>query len=162
MGVKEAVDAGLIKLVGLSNCSVMDIQAALAVFPLGVLASVQNSYPFYDLEQRAKQQPVLAFCQDNDIAFLPYGVLGGGAKRGKYGAEKLREVDVTLRFPVLNAVAAEKGTSPEAVTLSWMLHRWPHLVHIVGARSANNLANSLSAFSMTLSLEQVAAIEADT
>merc|ERR1712232_961128 len=97
--------------------------AALEVLPPGVLASVQNKYPFHDLAERASQQPVLEFCQAKGIAYLPYGVLGGGAKRGKYGVERLKEVDVTARFPVLNALAAEKGTTAEAVILAWMLHR---------------------------------------
>ena len=88
-------------------------------------------------------------------------MLGSGAKRGKYGAKKFEQVNVTNRFPVLNMVATEKATTAEALILAWMLHRWQCLVHIIGARSAGNLENSLSATRISLTAEQVAAIEAD-
>ena len=45
--VREAVEEGLIKHVGLSNCTLEDIQAATAALPEGCLATVQNKYHLY-------------------------------------------------------------------------------------------------------------------
>mmetsp|Transcript_38016 Transcript_38016/g.104559 ORF Transcript_38016/g.104559 Transcript_38016/m.104559 type:complete len:312 (-) Transcript_38016:174-1109(-) len=157
----EAVAAGDVKHIGLSNCTCEQVEAALKVLPPGVLAFVQNPYPFHDLEARAAQHPVIELCHANGIAFLPWGVLGGGKRRGKYGPDVRKDVELSGRFPILNSVAKEKGTTPEAVILAWMLHRWPNLVHIVGARSARSLDSSLSAAAIDLTAEQVEAIEAD-
>ena len=71
--VMEAVDAGMIEHVGLSNCTLGQLVEAAALLPPNVLASVQNKYPFHDLQQRAQQQPVLEYCEQNGLAYLPWG-----------------------------------------------------------------------------------------
>ena len=73
--VMEAVAAGMIEHVGLSNCTLEQLVEAAALLPPNVLASVQNKYPFHDLKQRAQQQPVLEYCEQNGLAYLPWGDL---------------------------------------------------------------------------------------
>lgn len=81
--VAEAVASGVILHVGLSNCTVADIEAAAASLPAGCLVSVQNKYGLND--RSAERDGVLDYCEEHGLAFIPYGTFGGSARRGKYG-----------------------------------------------------------------------------
>ena len=98
-------------------------------------------------EQREAERPILEYCQANNLAYLPYGVLGGSKRRGKYGDEAVQAVSVRTAggFPALNRLAADKGVSPESMVLAWMLGRWSCLVHIIGAGSAVSSPSSTKA-----------------
>lgn len=186
--VAEACAAGLIKHVGLSNATVEDLEEALAFLPPGTLASVQNKYQpaaclaldrlnfgsrlsaeaaivrcrYNMFEQFESERPVLQWCVEHGIAYLPYGVLGGSKRRGKYGEEAQQKEAASLQScENLGRIAQRKGVSAESLLLAWMLARWSCLVHIVGARTLKNLADSLSASRISLSRREIAAIESD-
>jgi len=138
--------SGAVARVGLCNCSATHVEIALAE---GLrVASVQNRYSLWD---RAAEAPrslssrfvkgnksgVLRLCEERGIAFLAYGALGGvGARDGRLSLEG--------DFPALARLARAKGATAHALVLAWMRHKWPAcLVHIVGARTAEHVRDSL-------------------
>ncbi len=58
------------------------------------------------------------------------------------------------------AVARELGASPAATAIAWLLHQPSVTSPILGARTANQLRETLAADSLTLSTEQLAALDA--
>ena len=64
-------------------------------------------------------------------------------------------------FPQLNRIAAEKGCSPEALTLAYMQAKWPCVQHITSARRLAHLKDTLNSSSIAVSAEEIAAIDQD-
>ena len=69
--LKDAVDAGKVAAVGLSEVSVEDIEAAREIVPV---ATVQN---LHNLTYR-KSQDVLEYCEREGIGFLPWFPIASG------------------------------------------------------------------------------------
>jgi aryl-alcohol dehydrogenase-like predicted oxidoreductase len=67
----ELQDQGKVRLIGVSNVSVEELARARAV---GEIVSVQNRYSLGD----RRSEDVLAVCEQNGIAFLPYFPLAAG------------------------------------------------------------------------------------
>lgn len=144
--VLEAVQAGLISHVGLSNATVDQIERANKILPI---VCVENRYSLWD----RSGEEVLQYCKEHSITYFPYGVLGGSAARR--GEKKIGE-----SFPGLASLAEGKGVSVEALVLAWLSHRWPNIVVLVGSRQIANVEDSLSAAQVQLSAEELSAIEA--
>lgn len=121
---------GLIRHVGLSEVSVEEIQAAQKFFKV---ASVQN---LYNLVMR-KSEDVLDFCEQNNIAFIPWFPLAAGnlAKEGT----------------VLDDVSKRLGATPSQVALAWVLKRSPVMLPIPGTGSVKHLEENTAAAAIVLS-----------
>jgi pyridoxine 4-dehydrogenase len=139
--LKEAVDAGKVRFVGLSEVGVEEIEAAREVVPV---ATVQN---LYNLTSR-QHEDVVAFCEANDIGFIPWFPLAAGtlAKPGE----------------VLAEAAEAHGASPGQVALAWLLRRSPAMLPIPGTGSVEHLEENVAAGALELTDEQFAAIDAAT
>ena len=77
--IKSLIDAKVIRHAGLSEVSVEEIEAAARVFPV---ATVQNKY---NLGDRASE-PVLDYCEQQGIGFIPWFPLAAGALSQPGGA----------------------------------------------------------------------------
>jgi aryl-alcohol dehydrogenase-like predicted oxidoreductase len=137
-------EQGKIAHVGLSNVSVDEIELASAIVPI---VSVQNRCNPYDV--RAWNTGVIAHCEANNIAFLPYSPVGGSRGKGRLGK------DATLV-----AVAAELEATPYEVALAWLLARSPVIIPIPGASKVKNARSSASAMGLALTETQVATLDA--
>ena len=137
-------DEGKIEHVGLSNVSVAEIEAAQAIVPI---VSVQNRCNPFD--RRAWTDGVLAKCESDGIAFLPYSPVGGGGGKHRVGS------DATLV-----SVGEAHGASPYEVALAWLLQKSPAMFPIPGASKIASALSSAKAAEVTLSDAEVARIDA--
>jgi aryl-alcohol dehydrogenase-like predicted oxidoreductase len=135
--LKEAVDAGKVRLVGLSEVSVEEIEAARAIVPI---ASVQN---LYNVANR-QSEDVLDHCEANGIGFIPWFPLASG---------KLAEPG----GPLASAAEAH-GVSPGAVALAWLLHRSPAMLPIPGTGKVAHLEENQAAAGLELEPAELDAI----
>ena len=135
--LKEAVDAGKVRHVGLSEVSVEEIEAARAVVPI---ATVQN---LYNLANR-QSEDVLDHCEAHGIGFIPWFPLDAG-KLARDGG------------PVAKA-AANHGVGPGAVALAWLLQRSPVMLPIPGTSRVAHLEENMAAAGLQLEPDEVAAI----
>ena len=127
--LKEAVDEGKVRHVGLSEVSVEEVEAARAVVPI---ATVQN---LYNLGNR-QSEDVLEHCEAHGIGFIPWFPLDAG---------KLAEPG----GPV--AEAAEKlGVTAGAVALAWLLQRSPVMLPIPGTSRVAHLEENMAAAGLEL------------
>src|SRR5215208_346354 len=102
---KELQDEGKVRWIGLSNCTVEQLEEALGV---AEIVSVQNQLSLGFTSPLAKGE--VDACSERGIAFLPWSPLGGIGKSDSPG-----RVD-----PVREAAEAH-GVSSQQVALAWLL-----------------------------------------
>lgn len=143
---KEAVEAGLIRFVGVSNFSVEQIKRARDIVDI---VSVQNQYnPWY---RQPEADGVLEYCETEGLTFFPWSPLGGSRRVGS-----LEDI------PVIAQVAQEKGISVYQVVLAWLQAKSPCIVPIPGASKTSSIENSVGAVEVNLSPTEVERIDKGT
>jgi len=141
--VKQAVESGLIRFVGVSNFSVDQIKRAYDVVPV---VSVQNQYnPWY---RQPESDGVLKYCEGEGLTFLPWSPLGGSRR-----FKRLEE------FKSIAALAQAKATSVYCIVLAWLRAKSPCIVPIPGASKPDSIADSVKAVEIQLSPEEVQQID---
>ena len=126
--LKQAQQEGKIKHIGLSEVDVEDIKKAQEFFDV---VSVQN---MYSVDNR-KWEGVLEYCENNNIAFIPWFPLNAGNVAAQ---EKLQ------------AVAQKHGATVHQVALSWLLNHSPNILLIPGTSSVEHLEENMKAASVVL------------
>jgi aryl-alcohol dehydrogenase-like predicted oxidoreductase len=144
--LKELLDAGKIRMAGISNASIEQIDIAIRVLGEGNLASVQNQFsPAF-----RSSEPELRYAAELGVAFLPWSPLGGIGRAGRLGA----------RHAAFQEVADAHGVSPQQVTLAWMLAQAPVVIPIPGASRPESIIDSAQAADLTLSPAELARLDA--
>jgi aryl-alcohol dehydrogenase-like predicted oxidoreductase len=144
--LKELHDAGKVRLTGISNASIEQIDLAREILGDGNLASVQNQFsPAFRASERE-----LAHCAGLGIAFLPWSPLGGIRRAGELGS----------RHAAFQEVADARGLSAHQVTLAWMLAKAPVVIPIPGASRPESILDSVKAVDLELTSDELARLDA--
>ncbi len=143
--LKELLDAGKIRMAGISNADVQQIRQAQEILG-GRLVSVQNQFSPAFRSSEAE----LRLCDELGIAFLPWSPLGGISRAAELGD----------KFAEFARIARIHGVSPQRLTLAWMLAKSPVVIPIPGASRPESIIDSAQAPELTLSDEEVAALDA--
>ncbi len=144
---KELLEAGKVRMVGISNATVQQIDLAQSVLGPGNLVSVQNQFsPAY-----RSSEDELAYCAQLGIAFLPWSPFGGIGK-----ADVLRR-----NHPAFGRVAADHDVSVHEVVLAWMLAKDEHVIPIPGASRPSSARDCAAAADVKLSEDEVRLLDAD-
>lgn len=136
--IAEMQREGLIRHVGLSEVSVDEIKAAQRHFKV---ATVQN---LYNLANR-QSEAVLAFCEKNQIGFIPWFPLAAGS--------------LARPGSPLGDVAKKLDASPSQVALAWTLRKSPVMLPIPGTSQVKHLDENTAASGLRLSDADFAAID---
>jgi len=137
-------DEGKVRWIGLSNVSVAQIREAQALTPI---TTVQNRLnPFF---RESLSGGVVGYCAEQGIGFLAYSPTGGGRLNRKLPGH-----------PVLASIAGRTGHSAHAITLAWVLAQSPTVIVIPSARTVEHALDSVGAGDLTLSPDDLAAIDA--
>ena len=129
--VVEAVKAGKIKYVGLSEVGIEEVERAEKVVPI---VSVQN---LYNLGER-KWEALVDYTAKRKMAFIPWFPLASGP-------DKLADK--------LSAIATKHGATNAQVAIAWLLKRSENILLIPGTKSIGHLHENLKAGEITLSEE---------
>lgn len=144
-GLAELLDAGLIRLAGISNADSDQIRLAHHMLG-GRLAAVQN-----ELSPRFRSSlPEVGVCAELGVAFLPWSPLGGMASAAGLGSA----------HDAFGAVATERGVSPQQVALAWLLAQGEHVVPIPGSSRPGTITDSAAAVDLELSAAELARLDA--
>lgn len=144
--VKEAVDEGLIRFVGVSNFAVDQLKRARQVVEI---VSVQNQLnPWH---RYSESDGVIEYCEDEGLTFLAWSPLGGSRRVGN-----LENIEA------IATLAKEKGVSVYLIVLAWLLAKSPCIVPIPGASKVSSIEDSVRAIQVKLSEEEVARIDKAT
>ncbi len=143
--IKEIADSGKVAMVGLSNADPDHIRRAHTV--LGdALVSVQNQFnPAF-----RSSAPEIEVCRELGLAFLAWSPLGGLAD-----AKQLE-----TKHPAFAEVAQARGVSPQQVALAWELAQAPIVIPIPGAKRPQSVSDSAAAADLTLTDDELAALNA--
>ena len=143
--LKDLLDEGKIRLAGISNATVEQIDIARQVLGGANLASVQNQFsPAF-----RSSEDELRYCAELGIAFLPWSPLGGIARADQLGS----------RHGAFQRVADAHGVSPQQVTLAWMLAKAPVVVPIPGASRPASITDSAQAADLALTPVEFKALD---
>lgn len=144
--VRQAVEVGQIRHVGVSNFSVAQIQEAQEIVEI---VSVQNQYNPWN--RQPEQDGVLDYCEQAGLTFFPWSPLGGSR----------RIKDLPTLKPIAQ-LAESKGTSVYCLVLAWLRAKSPCIVPIPGASKVASITDSVKAADLQLSAAEVEQIDQAT
>lgn len=162
----ELVKQGYVRQIGLSEVGVDTIRRAQAVHPI---ADLQIEYSPIS---RSAEDRIFPTLHQLGISATLYGVMSRGLLTGsKLGAKDNRRH--MPRFSTTNhdanatvgqrfaALAASWGMTPGQLAIAYVRAKEPTFRPLIGARTLEQLTDSLGALSKSLSAEQIATLERD-
>lgn len=167
--VADLIAAGKVRWFGMSEAQPEDIRRAHAVQPVAALQSE------YSLWSRNIEAEVLPTIRELGIGLVPYSPLGRGFLTGTVQPGTLPADDFRANMPrfqteagqanlrlveALAKLAEEKACTPAQLALAWVLHQGKDVVPIPGTRRIERLEENVSALSIVLDAQELAAIEA--
>ncbi|WP_078954849.1 MULTISPECIES: aldo/keto reductase [unclassified Streptomyces] len=167
--IAEAVQAGHVRHIGLSEVGADTMRRAAAVAPISDLQIE------YSLISRGIEEEILPTARELGIGVTAYGVLSRGLISGHFTRDRAlapgdfrgmsprfqgENLDRNLDLvDALRKVADDKGVSVAQTAIAWALSRGEDIVPLVGARRRDRLTEALGAMDVTLGPADLAAIE---
>jgi aryl-alcohol dehydrogenase-like predicted oxidoreductase len=168
--MRELVEAGKVRYLGLSEAGSETIRRAHAVHPISALQSE------YSLFTREVEDEILPTIRELGVGFVSYSPLGRGFLTGRWKSlEDMPENDTrSARFPRfarenfeknlqladrVREVADEKGVTPGQLALAWLLHQGEDIVPIPGTKRREYLEENVGAADVVLTQEDLRRIE---
>ncbi|MEP7121089.1 MAG: aldo/keto reductase [Byssovorax sp.] len=171
----DAVDAGKVGAVGVSNFTATEMRAAHAALARRGIPLASNQVHYSLIHRAPEADGVLDACRELDVALLAYspleqGILGGKYPPGKppegprarlpsFAAENLAAAGEVVAL--LGSLGETRGNGPDQLALAWLLAQ-PGVVPIAGAKTAAQAERNAGALAITLDPEEIAAIDRAT
>jgi 1-deoxyxylulose-5-phosphate synthase len=168
----DVVKAGKARYIGASSMYAWQFAKAQNVAATRFV-SMQNHY---NLVYREEEREMIPQCIDQGVAVIPWSPLARGFLTGNRTRDGQRHTtransdafgdtlyNQPSDFDVVDAavsVAAARGVPAAQVALAWLLHRPGVTAPIVGATKLGHMTDALAAESLTLSPEEISALEA--
>jgi aryl-alcohol dehydrogenase-like predicted oxidoreductase len=167
--IKEMVEAGYVRHIGLSEVGADTIRRAHAVHPISDLQIE------YSLFSRGIEAEILPAVRELGIGITAYGVLSRGLLSGHWNAGSAGAADFRAHSPrfqgenldrnlalveALRAVAEAKGATVAQLAIAWVAAQDELIVPLVGARRRERLSEALDSLKVELSADDLATIEA--
>ena len=171
------VTAGKVRYLAASNYAGWQLMKALATADARGYERFAAQQVYYSLEARDAEFELVPLSVDQGLGILVWSPLAGGLLSGKYrrsGSPEsgTRQVSGTWSEPpvrdqeklydtieVLVDIAGGHGASPAQVALAWLLTRPAVTSVIIGARTDEQLQDNLGAAGLTLSADELAALD---
>jgi aryl-alcohol dehydrogenase-like predicted oxidoreductase len=165
--VAEMIQAGYVRYLGLSEVGADTIRRAHAVYPVSELQIE------YSLMSRGIERSILPAVRELGISITAYGILSRGLLSS--GTAQLAANDPRARFPrfrgenharnlellaALETIAASKGVTAAQLAIAWVASRGDDIIPLIGTKRRDRLDEALRALDLTLSTDELAAIEA--
>jgi aryl-alcohol dehydrogenase-like predicted oxidoreductase len=164
--IAEMVAAGYVRYIGLSEMGADTIRRAHAVHPIAALQIE------YSLMSRGIEAKILPTVRELGIAVTAYGILSRGLLSS--GTARLAPGDPRARFPrfrdqnhaanlellaALEAIADTTGATAAQLAIAWVASRGTDIIPLIGTKRRDRLSEALKALDLTLSADDLAAIE---
>jgi aryl-alcohol dehydrogenase-like predicted oxidoreductase len=158
--MKELVESGKVRHLGLSEASPETIRRAHAVHPITALQTE------YSLWTRDPEDRILPTVRELGIGFVAYSPLGRGFLSGRFQSpDDFEEGDFRRNNPRFQGenfqknlelvervkeIADEKGATPGQLALAWVLAQGDDIVPIPGTTKVRNLEENAAAAEIEL------------
>ena len=169
--LKELVEAGKVRYLGISEASAATIRKAHAVHPI---TAVQSEWSLWTRDPETNG--VLEVIRELGIGFVPYSPLGRGFLTGAIKSlddldpadrrrtyPRFKEENFAKNFEIVDAVKAiaeAKSATPAQLALAWVLAQGNDIVPIPGTRSVSRLEENLAALDIELTQADLEALTA--
>jgi aryl-alcohol dehydrogenase-like predicted oxidoreductase len=165
--VAEMIQAGYVRYLGLSEMGADTIRRAHAVYPVSELQIE------YSLMSRGIERSILPAVRELGISITAYGILSRGLLSS--GTAQLAANDPRARFPrfrgenharnlellaALETIAAARDVTAAQLAIAWVASRGDDIIPLIGTKRRDRLDEALRALDLTLSTDELAAIEA--
>jgi aryl-alcohol dehydrogenase-like predicted oxidoreductase len=167
--MKELVEAGKVRHLGLSEAGPETIRRANAVHPITALQSE------YSLWTRDPEDRVLPTVRELGIGFVAYSPLGRGFLSGRFQSpDDFEEGDFRKHHPRFQGenfqknlelvervkeIADEKGVTAGQLALAWVLAQGDDIVPIPGTTKVKNLEENVAAAEIELSDDDLSRLD---
>lgn len=175
----DLVRAGKVLYIGCSNYAAYRLVESLYTSEQQRLERFVTLQAQYSLTVRDLEREHVPACLRHGLGILPWSPLAGGFLSGKYRKDQpppqgsrydaerwkrnLGQFDTPRHWRILaalDAVAAQLGTAVSAVALAWLTQKPAVTSVIFGARNIPQLQDNLKSAAITLTAEQLAALDA--
>jgi aryl-alcohol dehydrogenase-like predicted oxidoreductase len=167
--MKELVEQGKVRHLGLSEASAETIRRAHDVHPITALQTE------YSLWTRDPEEKILPTVRELGIGFVAYSPLGRGFLSGRFQRpEDIPEGDFRRNNPRFQGenfqknlelvervkeIAEEKGVKPGQLALAWVMHQGNDVVPIPGTKHRTYLEENVAAAEIELSEDDLRRID---
>ena len=167
--MKELVDQGKVRFLGLSEASPETIRRAHAVHPISALQTE------YSLWTRDPEEQILPTVRELGIGFVPYSPLGRGFLSRRFQSpDDIPEGDFRRNNPRfqgenfrrnmelvdrIEEIAGEKGVKPGQLALAWVMAQGDDIVPIPGTKRREYLEENVAAADIELSDDDLRRID---
>ena len=170
----QLVRHGHVRYVGVSNWAAWQIAKALGIAERLGLSRFESLQAYYTVAGRDVERELIPMLESEGVGLMVWSPLAGGLLSGNYGREQRGEEGsrrTTFDFPPVNRdrayncidtmrlIAQAHRVSVAQVALAWLLHQPQVTSVIVGARRPEQIADNLAATNVTLSAEELAALD---
>ena len=164
----DAVEAGKIRHIGVSNYSADQMNRAQSALADRGLALVSNQVEYSLINRKVEFNNVLERCRELGVTLIAYSPLGRGVLSGKYTPGKsardmrryyahFKDKELASFQPLINALReigqAHGDKSPAQVSLNW-LARQPGILPIPGAKDEQQAQDNAAAINWQMSEEE--------
>ena len=170
-GLNDAVKAGKVRYIGISNCFAWQLAKANALAEREGFAKFVSVQGHYNLLFREEEREMAPFCAEENIAMTPYSALAGG-RLSKHPGETSKRLEedsyAKLKYDataeqdsiIINRVAelAEKrGVSMTEISLAWLLTKVT--APIAGATKLKHVEGAAKAAELELDADEIKYLE---
>ncbi|HEX8000992.1 MAG TPA: aldo/keto reductase [Pyrinomonadaceae bacterium] len=158
--MKQLVEEGKVRRIGLSEAGAETLRRAHAVHPIAALQSE------YSLWSREPEDGILDVCRELGVGFVAYSPLGRGFLTGQIKRfEDLADDDYRRQSPRFQGenfqknlqlvsrveeIAREKGCTPAQLALAWVMAQGQDIVPIPGTKRRKYLEENAGALDVEL------------
>lgn len=168
--LRELLEEGKTRSVGLSNATVAQLEEFIAVCPLAA------HQPHYNMLQREIEVDTLPWCQAHGVSVVVYWPLVKGLLAGKLARDHVFAAgDGRAKYPMfqgdewqknqdlvdeLREIAADAGRSVAQLAINWTIHRLGITAALCGAKRPNQVRENAGGMGWQLSDAMLARIDA--
>ena len=172
----DAIEAGKVKAVGVSNYSAEQMRMAHAVLARRGIPLASNQVEYSLLHRQPEVNGVLDACRELGVTLIAYSPLASGALTGKYSPTakasglrgflmpNFRGKGIDAVQPVvalLRQIGAGYSKTPSQVALRWLVEN-PLVLTIPGAKNSKQAADNAGALAFSLTPAEIEALNQAT
>lgn len=170
----DVVKSGKARYIGGSNMYAWQFSKALYTSRLHGWTEFVSMQDHINLLNREEEREMLPLCRDQGIAVMPWSPLARGRltraasessarqETDEFGKTLYTQFSDSDRLVIdrVGEVATARGVSRATVAMAWLFHKKGITCPIIGASKPNHLTDAMSALSLTLTEDEITALQA--
>jgi aryl-alcohol dehydrogenase-like predicted oxidoreductase len=172
--LNHLVESGKVRYLGASSGSAWELMRALSVSECNGWARFVSMQPQYNLLYREEEREMIPLCHTEGLGIIPWSPIARGMlarPREKSKGQTVRsdndpyadKIYANVNWEIVDVVervAKQRAVPMAQIALAWLLSKRDVTAPIVGATKPGQLDDALASLDVTLSAEEIEALEA--